>query len=278
MSPVNKRAYAAIALLLSCALLIVLYVIISNSGKPNTGAVAQLTPTYAMLPQATGGTGNAGGSWDDWGMGGNDALPTDGAMTTPAPATHTPAPTATPTAEPTATSSALKAGSQGEEVRYVQKRLKELGYLSGSADGDFGAATETALKAFQKANGLTADGVAGTRTMTALQSSKAKSSSSSQEAKTKATDKPKPRTYTPSPPSTYRYLQLGSTGSDVTKLQKRLIELGYLSGSANGTYGDDTEAAVRAFQKRNGQWEDGVAGQDTQSALYSADALPQSKD
>ena len=47
------------------------------------------------------------------------------------------------------------------EVREMQKKLKELGYYKGSADGDFGPATEKAVKAFQKANGLTADGKAG---------------------------------------------------------------------------------------------------------------------
>ena len=62
------------------------------------------------------------------------------------------------------------------------------------------------------------------------------------------------RTYTPSTLSTYRYLQLGSSGSDVTKLQQRLKDLGYFNGSVNGSFGSDTETALRAFQERNGLW------------------------
>ena len=85
------------------------------------------------------------------------------------------------------------------------------------------------------------------------------------------------RTYVPSTLSTYRYLQQGSRGSDVTKLQQRLKDLGYFSGSVNGSFGADTETAVRAFQKRNGLWEDGVAGEDTQRMLYSNNALAASR-
>lgn len=184
-------------------------------------------------------------------------------------------PTATPTPAPTATSSALRVGSTGEKVRYVQQRLKELGYLDGSADGDFGAKTEAALKAFQKANGLTADGVVGDRTMEKLESSSAKSASRSDTAS--ATSMPKLKEYTASEATDYRYLELGSSGSDVKKLQNRLIELGYLGGSASGKYDQETMEAVIAFQERNGQWVDGVAGQDTQSMLFSSKALAAKK-
>ena len=91
------------------------------------------------------------------------------------------------------------------------------------------------------------------------------------------TARPAMRTYVPSTLSTYRYLQQGSRGSDVTKLQQRLKDLGYFSGSVNGSFGADTETAVRAFQKRNGLWEDGVAGEDTQRMLYSNNALAASR-
>ena len=64
----------------------------------------------------------------------------------------------------------LRKGSKGEDVRYVQKRLIELGYDLGSygADGDFGSKTLAAVKAYQKANKLTADGIVGKKTWAAL--------------------------------------------------------------------------------------------------------------
>lgn len=52
--------------------------------------------------------------------------------------------------------------------KQIQQRLKDLGYYSGSVDGIYGNATRNAVVAFQKANGLTADGVAGPKTIAAL--------------------------------------------------------------------------------------------------------------
>ena len=49
-------------------------------------------------------------------------------------------------------------GSQGSEVARIQARLQALGFYAGPLDGDFGGGTESAVKAFQKANGLTLDG------------------------------------------------------------------------------------------------------------------------
>ena len=62
----------------------------------------------------------------------------------------------------------LKSGSQGSEVKEVQRRLKLWGYYKGSVDGVFGAKTKSAVIAFQKKNGLTADGVVGKSTYKAL--------------------------------------------------------------------------------------------------------------
>lgn len=71
------------------------------------------------------------------------------------------------------------------------------------------------------------------------------------------------------PEASYNTLRLGSTGEDVTKLQNRLIDLGYLpAGSANGTYGSATADAVRKFQSDEGLSQDGIAGSQTQHALY----------
>ena len=70
-----------------------------------------------------------------------------------------------------------KYGSQGSEVRQIQTRLKNWGYYQGSVDGVYGTATKNAVVYFQKKNGLSADGVAGTATLKALGISSSSSSS-----------------------------------------------------------------------------------------------------
>lgn len=55
----------------------------------------------------------------------------------------------------------------------------------------------------------------------------------------------------------------GSTGSEVTKIQQKLINWGYMTGSADGIYGAKTEAAVKRFQQKNGLTADGIAGAKT---------------
>lgn len=64
----------------------------------------------------------------------------------------------------------IRRGNKGEEVRLCQTLLVNLGYDIGSTgiDGDFGNKTEAAVKKFQKANGLTADGIVGPKTWAAL--------------------------------------------------------------------------------------------------------------
>ena len=58
-----------------------------------------------------------------------------------------------------------KLGSQGEEVRRIQNKLRSLGFYSGTVDGIYGTATQSAVRAFQKSVGITADGVAGPTTL-----------------------------------------------------------------------------------------------------------------
>lgn len=69
-------------------------------------------------------------------------------------------------------------------------------------------------------------------------------------------------------------LRRGSRGSEVTKLQTSLNALGYDCGIADGIFGAKTEAAVRAFQQANALKVDGIAGRDTQAALYAAESVP----
>lgn len=62
----------------------------------------------------------------------------------------------------------LRRGAQGEDVRSMQLALVAYGYNPGEADGVFGKRTEAAVRAFQKAQGLTADGICGPKTWAAL--------------------------------------------------------------------------------------------------------------
>ncbi len=178
--------------------------------------------------------------------------------------------TVSPSITPEPTSSVLKLGANGPAVRSLQQRLKDLRYYTGSVDGDFGKGTESALKAFQSRNKLTVDGIAGRATLNRLNSSNALPPT--------PTPKPTPRyTPTPRPTATPRvnpnlYLKVGMSGSDVRKMQERLIQLGYLSGNASARFDAVTEQAVYAFQRRNVSYADGIAGPMTLEKLYSSSA------
>ena len=64
-------------------------------------------------------------------------------------------------------------------------------------------------------------------------------------------------------------LKNGDAGEDVTRIQERLIELGYLEGAADGVFDDETEAAVAAFQRRNGLMTTGMVDRVTWDKLFS---------
>ena len=68
-------------------------------------------------------------------------------------------------------------------------------------------------------------------------------------------------------PALAAVLEVGSSGSDVTAVQKRLIQWGYLTGSADGRYGAKTRDAVKAFQRKNGLTADGRVGPATAAAM-----------
>lgn len=63
---------------------------------------------------------------------------------------------------------AYSVGSTGQVVNQIQTRLKNWGYYTGKVDGVFGSLTQKAVRYFQQKNGLTADGVVGTRTLEKL--------------------------------------------------------------------------------------------------------------
>ena len=171
----------------------------------------------------------------------------------PAQSTPTPSPSPTPGSTPSRT---LRYGYTGEDVKLLQNRLIELGYLKGTADGTFGTTTQAAVKAFQKANGLTADGVAGTNTYKKLFSDSAIEAI------------PEEEELIPT-----RALTIGDSGDDVKSVQRRLKALSYLTGTADGQYGATTAAAMKAFQQMNGLTASGEGNLATYARLYSDDAL-----
>lgn len=142
----------------------------------------------------------------------------------------------------------LKKGSTGSAVVALQQKLISLGYSVGSsgADGNFGTGTYNAVIAFQNDHGLTADGIVGPQTQTALDNA------------------------TPSGDS--GVLREGSSGSQVFELQQMLMSLGYNCGiyGADGIFGDATYNAVIAFQRDHGLTQDGIVGPNTYNALYNA--------
>lgn len=82
-----------------------------------------------------------------------------------------------------------KYGSRGEEVKQIQSKLKAWGYYDGGVDGIYGSKTFEAVKKFQRKNGLSVDGIAGQKTLSALGiTSNSKSSSSGGSSSSNNTD------------------------------------------------------------------------------------------
>ncbi len=83
-----------------------------------------------------------------------------------------------------------KYGSRGEEVRTIQTKLKRWGYYNGNIDGIYGSQTLAAVKWFQQKNGLTVDGIAGTKTLQAMgiYNSSGNSSSGNSSSSTNSSD------------------------------------------------------------------------------------------
>ena len=133
-------------------------------------------------------------------------------------------------------------GSRGESVKTLQAQLNAKGFNVGSVDGIFGKNTRAAVMAFQKANGLAADGIVGKLTWAKLYDTTAALPAAS--------------TATGTQPMVYR----GSRGDAVRKLQELLNKKGFDCGAADGIFGSKTYAAVVAFQKANGLSADGIVG------------------
>jgi len=143
---------------------------------------------------------------------------------------------------------ALMNGTSGDDVKEIQQRLYELGYLDSSSQvtGYFGDLTEQAVKKLQELNKIKVDGKVGAETFNLLYSDSV----------------------------TPNYYSYGEESEAVKKYQKRLKDLGYLTTEPDGKYGKDTLAAIRQFQSRNNLVVDGYLGPSTRRALDSSSARP----
>ncbi len=152
----------------------------------------------------------------------------------------------------------LRFGYTGLDVKYTMQRLYDLGFYNSKIDEKFGSGMMKALKAFQKKNGLTADGVVGPKTIKVLFSANALDA-----------DDPVP----PKPEAEDPVLNFGDSGDKVKALQVRLASLGYYTGKLDGKFGKGTLEAVKLFQARNGLAVDGKVGARTQLVLDSDSAV-----
>lgn len=176
----------------------------------------------------------------------------------------TPTPTPVPTLAPGEDENGyiiLQKGSEGKEVKALQEALIELGFLTGNADGVFGAGTENAVIAFQQKNEYPATGIMDANVQAFLYNGKPKNS------KGTAT---KINTL---PPVSGVTMKLNNTGDAVGELQKKLTQLGYYTGTISCKYDSKTKSAVTAFQKKNGLTADGICGAATQEKINSAEAM-----
>lgn len=140
----------------------------------------------------------------------------------------------------------VRNGSRGNLVRLLQYLLNYYG-ANISVDGVFGGGTERAVKEFQRANNLSADGIVGRNTWNKLLN------------------------FNPSS----EVLRRGSESSAVMFLQRLLLSYLYPISNLDGDFGPETERAVRAFQSENGLSVDGIVGRNTWQALFNSSGRPQ---
>ena len=200
-----------------------------------------------------------------------------------------------PTPEPTP----LAVGAKGEGVKTVQEQLKVYCFLSGVADGDFGANTDMAVRAFQQYQfdmGRIDLPPAPAPVRTPAPDGLPEEDLRPQGEDDADSDGYLPElaspTYTPDGILTDEQLTMltdgsfpifceevgkGSKGWEVLRVQYRLADLDYQWDNVDGLFGPNTEEALRYFQKRNKLEESGVADEQTQRALFSAAAVRSDK-
>ena len=165
----------------------------------------------------------------------------------------------------TTNANTLKYGDSGDKVTQLQTALTKLGYDTGGVDGRFGAGTRKAVVAFQKASGLTADGLAGTKTQNLLTTKASQTTTDTTTTDTTSTSS--------TDGSFTRTLRRGYSGNDVLSVQTQLKALGYYTSTLDGVYGAGTMAAVSAFQKNNSLSVDGLVGSKTYTRMFASSAV-----
>lgn len=188
---------------------------------------------------------------------------------------------------------AIKRGSRGDDVAELQNILIAMGFMSGKADGICGSGTVEAIKKFQASVGLTADGVAGEKTLDALSESARifeetggissapsevqrdpveleKSDEVSNVETTETFVEPKRDAVENTYAEIGSVIKRGMYGEGVTDVQKKLIAIGFMNGEADGVCGAQTVEAIKNFQASVGIEPDGVCGLMTYAALEDA--------
>ena len=175
----------------------------------------------------------------------------------------------------------LSPGDRNNAVLRMQRRLIELGYGKGNPNGGYGNATANAVRIFQQIHGLEPDGIASPYmqaimydenepTYQELLNGPENMNLNAATPEPTASPTPVP-TATPEPATDTIFFSLsaGATGNAVTALQNRLVELGFLTGEAGGSFDEDTEAAVIAFQQAMALPQTGVASATMQRYIFS---------
>lgn len=142
----------------------------------------------------------------------------------------------------------------------IQQRLNAAGYSVGTVDGILGARTEAAIRAFQTANGLIADGIVGPATEAALW--RIPAAAATQQTTTSTTT-----TTTAATTTTGTTSYSSASDYDVAEVQRRLVAAGFSVGTIDGILGARTQTAIMNFQAAAGLKVDGIVGPATFAAL-----------
>jgi N-acetylmuramoyl-L-alanine amidase len=161
--------------------------------------------------------------------------------------------------------SLIQMGSTGAEVQEIQGVLALMGLYGGPIDGRFDTRTAAAVVRFQQMAGLQTDGVVGSATWVKLLPP---APGEAPVAVVVPAAVAPPRAAAPAPVAEGDpVLRHGAIGPAVSRLQRRLQQLGFYKGPIDGGFGDETEDAVKAAQRNAGLDADGIVGEGTWRAV-----------
>lgn len=161
----------------------------------------------------------------------------------------------------------MSQGSKGQEVAELQAKLQKLGYFNRRPTGHFGPLTRNAVIRFQQAEGITANGVVETTTLTALETRLQDNTTVAQTTPETPEPETENTTETAIDPSKQPTLRRGARGEDVKSLQQLLTDAGAYRGTIDGKFDLQTLIAVRQFQRTSNLMVDGIVGRNTWTAL-----------